>query len=92
MITAVARVGKKKISPYFPGGTMIGSVYQALCVVVVSLTVNYCVIPFPASSAFGLGGGEGHEQKKGPNLPRVCWQTIPDDFVNQQFNSCPGHD
>ncbi|CAM9628376.1 unnamed protein product [Ascophyllum nodosum] len=47
MITAVARVGKKKISPYFPGGTMIGSVYQALCVVVVSLTVNYCVIPFP---------------------------------------------
>lgn len=48
MVTAAARVGKKKISPYVPEGGVIGTAYHLLCVLVVTLAVNYLVIPFQA--------------------------------------------
>lgn len=46
MITTAAREGKKKISPYMPQEGAAGMMYHGLVVVMVSLTVNYLVIPF----------------------------------------------
>lgn len=46
MVTAVARVGKKTFSPYFAGGGAVSMLYHGFCIVMVSLTVNYLVIPF----------------------------------------------
>lgn len=50
MVTAVARVGRKKISPYVPSDGAVGMAYHAFCMLLVSLTVNYLVIPFQASA------------------------------------------
>lgn len=46
MITTAAREGKKKISPYMPQEGAAGMAYHGLCVFLVTLTVNYLVIPF----------------------------------------------
>ncbi|CAM9814250.1 unnamed protein product, partial [Ectocarpus sp. 12 AP-2014] len=46
MITTAARAGKKKISPYMPQEGAAGMAYHGLCVFLVTLTVNYLVIPF----------------------------------------------
>lgn len=46
VVTAVSRELKKKVSPYVPTDGAIGAAYHILCVLVVSLTVNYLVIPF----------------------------------------------
>eukprot|EP00904_Undaria_pinnatifida_P005433 jgi/Undpi1/2019/HiC_scaffold_12.g05405.m1 len=46
VVTAVSRELKKKVSPYVPTEGAIGAAYHVLCVCVVSLTVNYLVIPF----------------------------------------------
>lgn len=46
MATAVARVGKKKFSPYFAGGGLVSTLYNVFCILIVTLTVNYLVIPF----------------------------------------------
>lgn len=51
MVTAVARVGRKKISPYFAGGGAVSTAYEAFCMFSVSLTVNYLVIPFQVRAA-----------------------------------------
>lgn len=48
MVTAVARVGKKKFSPYLAGDGLVSTLYHGFCIVIVSLTVNYLVIPFQA--------------------------------------------
>lgn len=55
MVTAVAREGKKKISPYVPGG-VVGMAYTIFSVFAVSLTVNYLVIPFQVRRGGGGGG------------------------------------
>lgn len=46
MITTAAREGKKKITPYMPQEGVGGMVYHGFVVCLVSLTVNYLVIPF----------------------------------------------
>ena len=46
MITTAAREGKKKISPYMPQEGVAGMAYHGFVVFMVSLTVNYLVIPF----------------------------------------------
>lgn len=46
MITTAAREGKKKVSPYMPQSGAGAVAYHGLCLFLVSLTVNYLVIPF----------------------------------------------
>lgn len=46
MITTAAREGKKKISPYMPQKGPVALAYHAFTMFLVSLTVNYLVIPF----------------------------------------------
>lgn len=49
MITTAAREGKKKISPYMPQEGIAGMAYHWTVVFMVTLTVNYLVIPFQVS-------------------------------------------
>ncbi|CAM9465871.1 unnamed protein product, partial [Hapterophycus canaliculatus] len=46
MITTAAREGKKKISPYMPQEGVFALAYHGFTLFLVSLTVNYLVIPF----------------------------------------------
>eukprot|EP00903_Cladosiphon_okamuranus_P019810 g18207.t1 len=46
MITTAAREGKKKISPYMPQEGVGATLYHGFAVLMVTLSVNYLVIPF----------------------------------------------
>ncbi|CAM9846709.1 unnamed protein product [Choristocarpus tenellus] len=46
LATRVARAGRKKISPLFADKGALSSVYEVVCVLVNTITVNYLVIPF----------------------------------------------
>eukprot|EP00752_Nemacystus_decipiens_P014687 g13083.t1 len=46
MVTAAAREGKKKISPYMTQEGVAGMAYHGVVVFMVTLSVNYLVIPF----------------------------------------------
>jgi len=60
MITTAAREGKKKISPYMPQEGIAGMAYHWTVVFMVTLTVNYLVIPFQVSEQ-AEDGSQQHE-------------------------------
>lgn len=86
MITTAAREGKKKITPYMPQEGVGGMAYHGLVVGMVSLTVNYLVIPFQVcvvcrvSSTRGLGlesSADPHGSRCDRHIRKTyCWDAL----------------